>query len=239
MGLMPRDHVLALSNHATLPDSNFRDRAKGLPRVRPTLEALLSLHPDAVVRTWGGDAKLVQALQRYGIKVIAINDINSYAEARDELYRVAHDLNQDAGADIEAHRFDEALRTVVPFGRGRTVLYYTTFGYGAGPDTMVGDMLQKLGFRLETQDKGYSPLPPEVLLSLQPDAFALGFYDDRYGMNHVPGRQPLVRDYIARHRNFVLPQSLLSCSGWFTAYDLQALSQREAAVDAARQHGAH
>ncbi len=237
MGLMPRTQVLALSNHAQLPDSNFRDRARGLPRVRPTLEAILSLHPQAVIRTWGGDAKLLQALQRYGIKIIGINDVSSYAQARDELFRVGHELNQDASAGIEAHRFDSALRAIVPFGHNRTVLYYTTFGYSAGPDTMVGDMLQRLGFRLETQDKGYTPLPPEVLLSLQPDVFALGFYDDPYGMRRVPGRHPLVRDYIAHHRNFTLPQTLLSCSGWFTAYDLQALSDNEAKFEAAQKGG--
>ncbi len=98
---MPRAQVLALSNHANLPDSNFRDRAKGLPRVRPSLEAVLALHPDMVIRTWGGDAKLIQALQRYGIRVIGINDVNNYAQARDELFRVGHELGQDASARIE------------------------------------------------------------------------------------------------------------------------------------------
>ncbi|MEI9904942.1 MAG: hypothetical protein WDN06_13975 [Asticcacaulis sp.] len=101
LGLMPRAQVLALSNHANLPDSNFRDRAKGLPRVRPSLEAVLALHPDMVIRTWGGDAKLIQALQRYGIRVIGINDVNNYAQARDELFRVGHELGQDASARIE------------------------------------------------------------------------------------------------------------------------------------------
>ncbi len=231
LGLVPRAQILALSDHAALPDSNFRDRARGLPHVRPSLEAVLTLHPDVVVRTWGGDARLIQTLQRVGIKVLGINDVNDYVQARLELYRVAHDLGEDASADIEAHRFDVALRDIVPFGRDRSVLYYTTFGYSAGPDTMVGDMLRRLGFRLQTQTPGFQPMPPERLLSVKPDVFALGFYDNAYDMPHVPGRHPLVRAYIAQKPNFIMPKTLLACSGWFTAYDLQALSVAEARAE--------
>ncbi len=233
-GLVPRAQILALSDHARLPDSNFRDRADGLPRVRASLEALLSLHPDIVVRSWGGDARLIQALQRQGIKVIGLNDVSNYAQAKDELFRVGHELGEDAGARIEAHRLDEALRDVVQFGRNRTVLYYTTGGYSAGPDTMVGDMLQRLGFRLESQDRGYNALPPEVLLSLQPDVMALAFYDDAFGGRYAPGRHPLVRAFIAARPHFILPQHMLACPGWFTAFDLEALSQDQARLEAAK-----
>ncbi len=237
LGLMPREDILALSNHARLPDSSFRDRAQGLRRVRPALETLLSLHPDAVIRSWGGDAKLIQALQRHGIKVIQLNDVSNYAQARDELLRVGGVLDEDAVARIEAHRFDEALKAISPFGKGRTVLYYTPSGYTAGPDTMPGDMLQKLGFRLETQDKGFPYISPELLLSLQPDVFALGFYDDAYGMQHTPGRHPLVRAYIEQKPHFTLSKQMLSCSGWFTAYDLLALSQTEAQAEVEKGAG--
>ncbi len=232
IGLVPRAQIGALSDHARLPDSSFRDRAAGLPRVRPSLEALLSLHPDIVVRDWGGDARLIQALEREGINVIKLNDVNSYAQARDELFRVGHELGQDAAAQIEAHRLDEALRDIVPFGHNRTVLYYTTGGYSAGPDTMAGDMLQRLGFRMESQDRGFYPVSPEVLLSLQPDVMALAFYDDAYGSRYAPGRHPLVRQFIAGRPHFTLPQQVLACSGWFTAFDLQTLSQDQAKLEA-------
>ncbi len=226
LGLAPLAHVVAVSDRATLPESWFRDRVGAIRKVKPKLETILALRPDAVVRTWGGDAKLLQALQLYGVKVININEVSTYSAAKDELFRVGHEMNEDASASIEAHNFDDAMDGIRDIGHGRTVLYYTPSGYTAGPDTMQGDMLRKLGFRLETQDKGYAYLSPEVLLSLKPDVFALGFYDDRYAMRRVPGRNPLVRAAIARTRHFTIPARALACNGWYTVYDLENLSLR-------------
>ena len=224
LGLAPLADIVAVSDRAGLDDSWFRGRVGAIRKVKPKLETILALQPDAVVRNWGGDAKLLQALQRYGIKVININDVSTYAEAEDELYRVGHAMDEDASAAIEAHHFEGALDGIRDIGHGRSALYYTTYGYTAGPDTMQGEMLKKLGFRLETQDKGVFYLSPEVLLSKKPDVFALGFYDDRFGMRRMPGRNPLVSAAIARAHHFVLPARALACSGWFTAYALQDLS---------------
>jgi len=225
LGLVPRDQILALSARARLNDSNFRDRAETVRRIRPDLESILALNPDVVVRTWGGDLDLIKALERHHIKILNINDISNYNQAKPELFRVARELGQEAGAGIEARRFDQAMAAIRPVGNGRTVLYYTPGGFSAGPDTMAGDILQRLGFKLETQNKGFFYLSPEVLLSMKPDAYALAFYDDRYAMRRVPGRNPLVRARIAATTNFTLPEQTLSCSGWFTAYDIAELSK--------------
>ncbi|MFT4077138.1 MAG: iron ABC transporter substrate-binding protein [Asticcacaulis sp.] len=225
LGLVPRAQIVAVSDRAGLPDSYFRERAASLRRTQPRLETILALDPDVVVRTWGGDLDLIKALEKHHIRIVNINDITSYDQAKPELFRVAAELGQPAGAGIEAHRFDLAMAGIKPVGAGRTVLYYTPGGYSAGPDTMIGDMLQRLGFKLETQTKGFYYLSPEVLLSLKPDVFALGFYDDHYAMRRVPGRNPLVRKKIAESPNFTLPRQAISCSGWFTAYDLKELSQ--------------
>jgi len=228
LGLAPRADVVAVSDRAVLADSYFRDRAQGLRRVRPSLESVLALHPTVVVRTWQGDARLLSALQKYGIKIISINDVKTYPEAEDELLRVGHELNENASARIEAHRFDAALNDIRDIGRGRSLLYYTPSGYSAGPDTMVGEMVRRLGFRLDTQDRGYFYLSPEVVLGMKPDVFALSFYDDRYAMRRVPGRNPLVRAQVTQTLHFAIPQRALLCSAWFSVYDVRDLSLKGA-----------
>jgi iron complex transport system substrate-binding protein len=225
LGLVPRAQIVAVSDRAGLEDSYFRDRAVNLRRAQPRLETILALDPDVVVRTWGGDFNLIKALEKHHIRIVNINDITNYDQAKPELFRIATELGQQASAGIEGHRFDQAMAAIQPVGAGRTALYYTPGGYSAGPDTMIGDMLQRLGFKLETQNKGFFYLSPEVLLSMKPDIFALGFYDDRYAMRRVPGRNPLVRARIAASPNFTLPRQAIGCSGWFTAYDLKELSQ--------------
>ena len=57
LGLVARPQIAALSRSAMAPESYFRNRAKGIRLVNAEAEAILSLHPDLVIRTWGGDAR--------------------------------------------------------------------------------------------------------------------------------------------------------------------------------------
>lgn len=224
LGLVPRDQIAGLSMRAQLPESFFRDRAKGLRRVPAKSEAVLALAPDVVVRTWGGDRKLLDRLAKNGIKVTTINDLQNLDQAEGELLRIGVELGQPQAGQAEAQRFHAAMDAVRPIGLGRTVLYYTPGGYTAGPDTFTGDFLTRLSFRMESQTKGFYFLSPEVLLSLKPDVFALGFYEDAYAMRRVPGRHPLVRKAIEQTPHFTVPATAIACSAWHAAYDLQALS---------------
>lgn len=229
LGLMPADRIVGVSDRAAVPESYYADRARAFQRVRPGIETLLALHPDAVVRTWGGDAKLLAALQRNGISVITIKDVSTFPAARDELLRVGHLLGQDAQAAAEARAMMASLDGVRHIGDGKSVLYYTPSGYSAGPDTFIGYMLQTLGYRLETADHGFFYLSPEVLLSTTPDVFALGFYDDPFQSRRAPGRSALIRNRIAERPHIALPARMISCSGWYTAFDLESLSRGGAA----------
>jgi len=225
LGLVPRDNIAGISMRAQLPESFYRDRAKGLRRVPAKSEAVLALAPDVVVRTWGGDRKLLDRLAKSRIKVITINDLQNLDQAEDELLRVGAELGLSPAAQDEVQRFHAAMNAVRPIGLGRSVLYYTPGGYTAGPDTFTGDLLTRLSFRMESQTRGFYFLSPEVLLSMKPEVFALGFYEDAYAMRRVPGRHPLVRNAIEATPHFTVPATAVACGAWHAAYDLQALSQ--------------
>jgi iron complex transport system substrate-binding protein len=225
LGLAPRGSIAGLSMRAQLPESFYRERARGLRRVPAKSEAVLALAPDIVVRTWGGDRKLLDRLAKSRIKVITINDLQNLDQAEGELLRVGAELGLSRAAQDEVQRFRAAMNAVRPIGLDRSVLYYTPGGYTAGPDTFTGDLLTRLSFRLESQTKGFYFLSPEVLLSMKPEVFALGFYEDAYAMRRVPGRHPLVRKAIEATPHFTVPATAIACSAWHAAYDLQALSR--------------
>jgi len=229
LGLLPSGQIAGVSDRAALAESYYADRARAFPRVRPSIESILALHPDAVVRTWAGDDKLFSALKRRGINIISINDVATFPQARDELLRVGHLLGQDDQAAAEARAMLASLDGVRRIGQGKTILYYTPGGYSAGPDTFIGHMLLTLGYRLETADHGFFYLSPEVLLSTAPDVFALGFYDDPFQSRRAPGRSALVRARIDARPHLILPQKMIACSGWYAAYELEALSRGGAA----------
>jgi iron complex transport system substrate-binding protein len=168
--------------------------------------------------------RLLGILKSKGIKVIDVKDVNNLKSAKLELLRVGAALGQTATAAIEARRFDKALLSIKPQGRNRSILYYTPSGYSAGPDTMVADMLLRLGFRLESQNKGFSYISPEVFLSLNPDAYALGFYDHTRSDRRAVGRHIAIKNKMFGKTLVAFPSRALACTGWFNAYDLKDLN---------------
>src|SRR4051812_21793442 len=72
MALVPRGDIAALSHRADDADSYLRDQATGLPRRRAGLEPVLASKAQVVVRYWGGDTMLTQALEKRGVRVVTI-----------------------------------------------------------------------------------------------------------------------------------------------------------------------
>jgi len=100
---------------------------------------------------------------------------------------------------------DKALKSLKPAGNGKRVLYLTSGGYTSGPGTMVADLLKRLDLKLVSQNKGYYPLPLEVLLGLNPDFFAFGFYDDPRSDRRAIGRHPVVQKKAQSSGQLILP----------------------------------
>ncbi|GGZ40693.1 iron ABC transporter substrate-binding protein [Asticcacaulis endophyticus] len=221
LALLPQDEIAGLSLRAQHPDSFYRLRAVAFPRRRASLETVLALRPRAVLRTWGGDARLLSGLKAHGIEVIQISDPADIPAARAELLRVGTLLRQPQRALHEARRMDEALKAISKQGRGRDVLYYTPSGYTAGPKTWVGELLKTMNYKVQAGQDYYAYLSPEAFLTLTPDVYALGFYEDKYAMRRVAGRHPLVRKKIAGQETIVLPSPAIACNAWYSAQAMQ------------------
>lgn len=223
LALIPRSNIQSLSDRALLTDSYYRERAVGLPRTRLSLESLLVLSPDVVVRTWAGDFKLIAELERRGIRVVTINDVYDFEEARAELLRVGDALGQGTSARIEGQHMSQALARLEPIGQGRKVIYYTPGGYSAGKGTFIAEMLETLGFTMAFDTQGFFPVSSESLLGLPADAYALGFYQDAYSARRAPGRNPAVMRRLQSRPHIVLPAPAIACSAWYAAYELNDL----------------
>lgn len=229
LGLLPRENLLGVSARARHADSYFRERAAGVPQRPLSLETLLTLKPDAVIRTWGGDLKLLSGLEARGIKVIQINEVYNFSQAGDEVMRVGAMLGVAETGQAEWVRMQSALAGTGTIGQGRQVLYYTPSAWSAGPDTWVGELFTKLGFRMAAEQSGYHYLSPEVFIRQTADIYALGFYDDAYAMRRVPGRHPLVRKKLeaarAAGQQITVPSAVLACSAWYGAFELKNMAK--------------
>lgn len=208
---------LALSSRADDPDSWMRQAARGRTRVRPTLEAAIGFQPDVVVRYWGGEPRLLAALEKRGTRVLSINDATDMAGVRENLRAVSQGLGQEArGAVLIAH-MDQRLAQAAGGGRGREAVYVTPGGYTTGSGSLIDSILKAAGFRNGVSGPGYQPLGIEKIALSPPALFVRGFFQQWRSDWRGPGRHPVVTRAAKGRTVADLPASTLSCPAWFAA----------------------
>src|SRR5271169_4039803 len=109
LALSPRADIVGLSTRARNLDAYLRDAARGLPMRRATTESALAARPDLVVREWGGDERLAEALRRRGIAVVKIDDATDFAGVRANVRKVALALGQAPAGEALIGRMDGEL----------------------------------------------------------------------------------------------------------------------------------
>ncbi|WP_296165115.1 ABC transporter substrate-binding protein [uncultured Brevundimonas sp.] len=218
MALSP-DATLALSPRADDPDSWMKAEASRYRRVRPTLEAAIAFQPDVVVRYWGGEPRLLAALERRGMKVLTIDDATTMKGVRANIIKVAEGLDQRPRGDTLVVSMGEQLDEARPAaGQTRSsALYLTPGGFTAGKGTLMDAILTAAGFDNLTTSPGYVPVSVERVALSPPKRFILGFFDLFRSDWRGPGRHPVVRGAAKGRVAARLPASALTCPAWFAA----------------------
>ena len=227
LALAPRDSIVGLSYRAVSRDSYMRDAARGLPLRRATFESLVTARPRVVVRLWGGDARLVQALKRKGVTTVALDDAADFDGVRANVRKVAAALDRRAQGEAIIARMDAQLARAAGAGKGRSALYLTPGGFTAGSGTLIDAMLKAAGYANATSTPYFAPVSLEGLVMRPPTAVVLGLFDmaragaDRWG----PGRHAALQRVVATRTAASLPASVVGCPGWFAADGARMLAE--------------
>jgi len=209
---------LALSPRADDADSYFAEKARGRRRIRPGLEAAIGFRPDVVVRQWGGDARLLAALKRRGVKVVEIGDASDLGDVRDNVLRVARELDSpEVGERLAADMDARLARAREKAARRESALYLTASGWTSGPGTLVDAVMTAGGVTNATKAAGFGAVGLESLALNPPDRFVLSFFDRPGSDRHGVGRHEVIRRAVSAGETHVIPAALLSCPAWFTA----------------------
>jgi len=222
------DADLALSPRADDPDAWLRREAAGHRRLRPTLESAVGFRPDVVVRYWGGEPRLLTALEQRGVKVITINDAVDLEGVRQNIRTVARDLGQvERGRRLE-QRMDAKLARAAPVARPAAApgaVYLTSGGFTAGPGTLMDAMIRAAGFRNLTSAPGFGAVSVEQIVMKPPMRFILGFFDQLRADLRGPGRHPVVRHAAEGRTAARLPAATLTCPAWFAADEVEMMAK--------------
>lgn len=218
---------LALSPRADDADSWMREAARGRRQLRPSLEAATVFRPDAVVRYWGGDMKLLAALEARGVRVITIPDVTDFDGVRANIETVAAALGREAAgraliADMEAN-LDAAGRG----GPRGGAVYLTPGGFTAGTGTLIDAVLKAAGYENLSRAPGYGFFSVERIVLEPPARFVLGFFDLARLEWRGPGRHPVVARASRGRVAARLPGAALTCPAWFAADAAAQLARAE------------
>lgn len=217
LALADRDQVAALSRNSLRDDSYFAARARGVRQTRGTLEEVLALQPDLVVRNWGGPWDAEQVYARFGVPVLQVGDTPDFASARADLLDAASVLGHPERGEAIARDLDTRLARLAAHRSHAPVMYLSGGGAVAGRGTMMDAVITAAGGRNIRTEGSWQVLPLERLVEAPPALIALGFFDS--GRDRInawsPSRHPTLRRALANARTVSLSPAVISCEAWY------------------------
>lgn len=225
MALSPREAVVGVSHRADDPDSYLRAQASSLPKRRASFEAVWAARPDVVVRYWGGEPRLMSALERRGVEVVVLDDATDFDGVRRNVARVADALGRPEQGRALIARMDADLAQADGAWRDREALYITPGAYTSGRGTLIDAVLRAAGIRNAASAAGFHPVPLEQLVLNPPAALVRGFFDMARFSRWQLGRHGAL-ERLARERTTAsVPGALLGCPAWFAAEGARRLAE--------------
>ena len=226
LALVPRAQIVGVTPRADDEDAWLRGRARGLPVRRPTMESMLAARPTVVVRYWGGDQRLMQSLERRGVKVVQIDDATEFPQLRANVLKIARELGQPAAGRRFAARMDADLAASKGAWRERRALYVTPSGFTAGQGTLTDAVLRAAGLLNAAPAPGFSPVSLERLVFNPPKLIVKAFFEARRSDVRGAGRGAVLRRLSRGRVAAELPGSLLTCPGWFATEGARRIAER-------------
>ncbi len=228
LALVDRDRIAGLSIDAEKPFSYLRNEAANITKVRPTREDVLTLKPDIVVRSYGGDPDTLHAFERLGMKTVQLQYIESLSAMGDELRRVGALLDAEIRAEQLASDFDVRLAALAMpdtemLSGAPQALYLAAGGVTAGKGTLIGELINRAGYRNFEHRNGWQSIPLERLTFDIPDLIIEAGFTGQHTLWSA-SRHKVVRKASVTSQVLSLDGALTACSAWFIADALETIA---------------
>ncbi len=219
--LADRDQIAALTHYAVEDDfSIYPDavRAAAIPLIQGNAEEVLKLKPDLVLAGTFTRRATRDLLKQHDVNLVLFPPSSTLGEAKAAIRQVALLLGHSERGEAMIAEIDRALASAPSLsGRNMTVLQFQRRGFVSGPDTLIGDLLARLGVgnaagRFGVKGVGRASIEAamkaraDALIMFDPSAAAA---DQGSAMLQHPA---LARAY-PPERRVILPGRLVVCGG--------------------------
>jgi iron complex transport system substrate-binding protein len=219
--LADREQIAALTQYAVRDDfSIFTDEiaASGIKLIRGNAEEVLKLKPDLVLAGTYTRRATRDLLQRHHLPLELFPPVSNVEEAKSAIRKTADLVGQQARGEALVRQIDAALAAVSQVKPpGPNVLQLQRRGFVSGPETLIGDLLQRLGAANAATEIGIPRLGRASLeAALKAKADALVLFDP-YLRPADQGAallsHPALADAYPPERRIVVPGRLIVCAG--------------------------
>ena len=219
--LADRDQIAALTHYAVEDDFSIftsEVKASGVPLMRGSAEEVLKLKPDLVLAGTFTRRATRELLAQHGIKLALFPPSKNVEETKAAIRQAAQLLGRKDRGEVLIAEIDGALAAAPSLSsRNLSILQLQRRGFVSGPDTLLGDLLTRLGVANAAERmglKGVSRSSVEAALKVKADALVLFDPSARATDQGTALLQhPALADAYPPERRVILPGRLLVCGG--------------------------
>ena len=218
--LLAEDEIAGLSRWARIKDiSAVADRAKDLPVLSPSAEAVLLSGADIVLTGGFGDVFGGRMLQKLEIPIIRIRGADTFDEMAAIIEEAARALGRTQKGQEETQRLLLRLKAAEERGGKQTnplALYLRPDGGGAGAGTAVDSVFRAAHIRNQAAlagRTGWSAASLESIVLDPPEMVVASFFGSN-ARSDSHGRHPALIKALKAVPTIHAPGALWSCGGW-------------------------
>ncbi|SIS65996.1 ABC transporter substrate-binding protein [Alicyclobacillus vulcanalis] len=152
VSLVPKSRIALVTTLASNPEySNVVSQVKGIPAWSgDDPEQALAVHPDLVLEAGYVNQKVLDQLHQAGVPLysFSLNDFDSIFDIERNILTVGRLVGEPAKANAVVSNMKQQLAQIERAVQGQprpTVLDYGSYGYAAGRDTTVDDIIRDAG----------------------------------------------------------------------------------------------
>lgn len=233
LAVADRHQIAGITRFATQPAMSAEaGAARGLPMIGQGAEALAAMDPDLVMGMPATGSPMLTAIGPRSIRTLDLDWAASLSDIRAQLREVATAVGHPQRAEVTLAAMDAILDRVGQPGRGRVGAYYQRRGYLTGTETLVDDMLGRVGLVNLARRLGKPPLAAvslEEMVAARPDfiimeAATAHVADQGTEMLHHPALRDVPRIYV--------PEAWTVCGGPAYARAVETIAHQIEAIDA-------
>jgi iron complex transport system substrate-binding protein len=231
--LADRNQIAALTHYAAEDDFSIYTgevKASAIPLIRGSAEEVLKLKPDLVLAGTFTRRATRELLKQYHVNVALFPASDTVDETKAAIRQAAKLFGQPDRGEALIAEIDRALGAAPSLSsRNLSVLQLQRRGFVSGPDTLLGDLLLRLGVRNAAERMGLTGVSRssvEAALKVRADALVLFDPSARAAdQGSALLQHPALAEAYPPERRVVLPGRLIVCGGPALPMAIEALAE--------------